>query len=181
MGIKARREVGFTFVEVLIALVITALALGPLLFLLSKTNKESSGSLYKVMAAHYGNEILEQLLQWESAPGFAALCHACGADMKSFLECLNDDPFFNSTSTGGPKRLKLGGIPVYMLVSPLARAFSKREITVIPLSPDQSEFLFPGNFYQVKIRIEWTLDGDASSEKATRHNHEAVGFFRGPP
>ena len=172
MGHRSKRA--FSLVEVLIALLIVGAVTGPLLFLLSTTNKEASGSLYKIMAAHFANEIAEQLLIWQANPGLAAITQASGKDVKTILEELNAEPFFTNPTKGGPQRFSLGGLRLYLLVSPLHDAFQERRISVEELTMDQSAFLLKGTFYKVTISVGWKLQG----ETTTKHFHESVLFLR---
>ena len=54
------KNFGMSLVEIVIALFIAGIAIAPVVNLLTTTNKETSTSIYQVMAAYYSNEIIEQ-------------------------------------------------------------------------------------------------------------------------
>ena len=170
---------GISILEVAIAIVIAGLAIGPVINLLSVTNKETTGSIYSVTAAHYANEIAEQLLGFDVLPGFKVLCDRSGRDLTQLLEGMN--PVLEDKSIDTARRVPLGNLDVFLLVSPLSSVFQERSISVFPISTGGA-FHLPGDYFRVTIRIGWNAqEENPTTTTPVRQVHETVIFVRTAP
>ena len=122
---------GFSLVEVLVTVAVISLAIGPLVQLMSSTNRMSSASIYEVMAVHYAAEVTEQL-QWLAQNNTIANIHsATGKDLQDILTdpvlqaVLETPPIANE-----PYMVVLAPTEIRLLLSPLHPNFTSRRLYV---------------------------------------------------
>ncbi len=154
---------GLSMVEIMVAVFIIALAVGPLIGLLSSSNRMSNASIYEEMAVHYAREISDQLLSLstrisdvvndaKTLTGDSSLTLASilnDAAFRAKLEEHNDGSTAVSMQAGGTV------LPVRLTISPLDPAFSKRRITVTAMDTSSNNILKTDKFWKVKIELAW--------------------------
>ncbi|MBI3038207.1 hypothetical protein HYY75_04020 [bacterium] len=146
---------GLSMVEVMFAVVIAGLALGPLISNLSSSNKASTASMYEVMAVHYANELSEQLRRL--SPYLTDIQGITGQTLDSLLS----DPDFNtelSATSQPPKGIYVPGTNVTLFLSPLEPSFYERKVDVRKIAPPAGlSVLNSGTYWDVKIILSWKL------------------------
>lgn len=165
----------FSLIEIAITLVISALLLGPLLHLLSTTNRESSASMFEIMGTYYAREIGEQLLTINESPGFSRICSIAGKDLPGILHELEKD--LSDSTREEPLRLALGGSKMYLLVSPILSEYRERKLIVEPVTGPAPVIQPRMIHYKVIIRLTWDLPGESKSRPEPLHSHESIIFL----
>ncbi|HAE37981.1 MAG TPA: hypothetical protein DCG57_04985 [Candidatus Riflebacteria bacterium] len=154
---------GLSMVEIMVAAVVITMTVGPLLGLLSSSNRISNGSLYEEMAVHYAREICDQLLslgQRESEivndakimtgnPSISLGSILNDAGFQAMLEEHGDNTKIIPLQTNGTM------LPVRFTVSPLNQAFSRRRITANTINSSTNSILKGGNYLKVKVQVVW--------------------------
>lgn len=166
---------GISLLEIAFTLVIVGLIMGPILHLLTSTNRESSSSMFEVMATSYSRELAEQLLNLNERPGFALLCAAAKKGLPELLEELN--PELARTDSETPGRIPLGGEKVFLLASPLIREFQERKILVEAVPAPSGKPAGEPDYFKVVIRLSWSLPGEPKPDGVGMHKHESVVFL----
>lgn len=150
-------------VEIMVCVVIIALSTGPLLGLLSSSNRMSNASIYEEMAVHYAREIADQLLTL--SPKFSSVVNDAmvltGDASLNLASILNDSNLreqmeaYSDDTAAIP--LQAGGcvLPVRLVLSPLDKAFSKRRITLSDLSTGSNSLLKGDRFWKATIELSW--------------------------
>lgn len=154
---------GLSMVEIMVAVVIIALATGPLIGLLSSSNKMSNASIYEEMAVHYAREISDQLLRL--SPNFSDIISDAksltGDSSITLASILNDSGLVARMEEhgNGPRAIPLQVnstiLPVRLVLSPLDKAFSKRRISVTSMDTSSNTTLTVEKFWKVKIELSW--------------------------
>lgn len=154
---------GLTLVEIMVAVVIIALSTGPLLGLLSSSNRMSNASIYEEMAVHYAREIADQLLTL--SPRFSAVVNDAviltGDSSLNLATIFNDsnlrDQMEDHLDGVSAVPLQAGGsfLPVRLVLSPLDKAFSRRRITLSDLSTGANSLLKGDRFWKAVIELAW--------------------------
>ncbi len=154
---------GLSMVEIMVAVVIIALSVGPLIGLLSSSNRMSNASIYEEMAVHYAREISDQLLSL--SPKFSDIVNDArvmtGDSTLTLAAILNDATFKSKleehTDESAALSLYASGnqLPVRLIVSPLDKAFSRRRITVSELNTSSNSVLKTDRYWKVKIELAW--------------------------
>lgn len=150
-------------VELMVAAVVIALTVGPLLGLLSSSNRISSGSLHEEMAVHYAREICDQLLSLgqRKAEIVNDAKIMTGNPSISLGSILNDSGFQAMLEEHGDNTkiipLQTNGtmLPVRFTVSPLNQAFSRRRITANTMSSSANSILKSGNYLKIMVQVVW--------------------------
>ena len=158
---------GLSMVEIMVAVVIIALSLGPMIGLLSSSNRMSNASIYEEMAVHYAREISDQLLSLSSK--FSDIVNDArvmtGDSTLTLAAILNDATFKSKLEEHADESSALSlyasgnQLPVRMLVSPLDKAFSRRRITVSELNTSSNSVLKANRYWKVKIELAWKDQG----------------------
>ncbi len=165
------KKPGMSLVEILVALTVIALALGPLIALLSSSNRASNASIYEVMAVHYAGEMSEQLQRL--APNLGDILTE--ARTTSGNLALTVEGLFNnlqletamSQVSSQPVLVQIPNTNVGFLLSPLDQNFDERKVTVSKLDDTGFALLGPGNYYDFKITLKWKV---SPSEPTGRHS-----------
>ncbi|GAB4284653.1 MAG: hypothetical protein Kow0029_31280 [Candidatus Rifleibacteriota bacterium] len=154
---------GLSMVEIIVAVVIIALATGPLIGVLSSSNKMSNASIFEEMAVHYARELSDQLLRLGN--NFSAIVNdarSLTGDSSINLASILNDPGFSARlgeHADGPKAvpLQIAGneLPVRIILSPLDKAFIKRKISVVGMDTSSNSVLNTNKFWKVKIELAW--------------------------
>ncbi|MBF0500945.1 MAG: prepilin-type N-terminal cleavage/methylation domain-containing protein [Candidatus Riflebacteria bacterium] len=152
-----RRGRAFSLLEVLVATVVIGLAVGPLINVLSSSNRVSNASIYEVMAVHYASELAEQLQRLSSQ--LKSMCNGTGKTVKQLLE----DPTFlaelGSFGNGSldPQLIQIPGTRITLFLSPLHPRFTCRTILVSKLNTTTQQILKLGTFWNATIALSWNL------------------------
>jgi hypothetical protein len=163
---------GLSMVEIAVSVTIIALAVGPLIGVLSSSNRMSNASIYEEMAIHYGREISDQLLRLN--PQFSKIV----ADARALTgdSSLNMDDILNDSGFSGSLEahntlpqavdLQISGtrLPVRIMVSALNKAFTRRRIVVESLEVSSNTSLNTGKYWKAKIELEWLDENSGVSE-----------------
>jgi len=156
-----------SMVEILVAVVVLGLAVGPMITLLSASNRTSNASAYEVMAAHYACEFGEQLQRL--SPHLKALRQKTG---KTIEDLLTDPSFETLIGPGGgpPGEPFIARFPVpnpadtdvAFFLSPLDPAFTERKFLVNELNNNapglQVLKATSGKYWDVTIILSWKLN-----------------------
>lgn len=162
---------GLSMVEIMVAVVIIALAVGPLIGLLSSSSRMSNASIYEEMAVHYSREIADQLLRL--GPQFPAIVNDArtltGDVSLNLASILNDSSFrdqmevASDSSAAIPLQVAGSVLPVRLMLSPLDKAFSRRRITLADLDTSANSLLKVDKFWKVTIEMAWK-DSNAGAD-----------------
>jgi hypothetical protein len=158
---------GFTMAEIFVAVVVLALALLPLSSVLTSSNRTSNVSIYEILAVHYAAELAEQLHRF-SPTVIRQIRLQTGKNLSALLS----DPTLVSALQDLPLtteyEVQVPGTRFTLFLSPLHPAFTKRELTVIPLTPHAAPSLLgKGNLWSVKIHLGWKMSpGDPIEHQA---------------
>ncbi|PKL41504.1 MAG: hypothetical protein CVV41_17475 [Candidatus Riflebacteria bacterium HGW-Riflebacteria-1] len=166
---------GLSLVEIMVASVVIALAVGPLLGLLSSSNRMSNASIYEEMAVHYAREICDQLLslgQRESEIVNDARIMT-GNPSISLGSILNDSGFQARLEEHGdntkviPLQTNGTSLPVRFTVSPLNKVFSRRRITATTVNSSTNSIMKGENYLKIRVQVAWkaSLSGNDSSRE----------------
>lgn len=154
---KKRSGNAFSLIEVLVATAVITLAVGPLIGVLSSSNRVSNASIYEVMAVHYASELAEQIQRLSTR--LKPMCIASSKTVKQILE----EPTFlaNLGSYGGgtldPQLIQIPGTRITLFLSPLHPNFTRRTLLVNQLSSVGRAVLKIGTFWDVSIILSWKL------------------------
>ncbi len=158
-----RSKSALSMVEILVAVAIISLAVGPLIGLLSSSSRMSNASIHEEMAVHYAREIADQLLTL--SPKLASVVDdaqtATGDASLNLASILNDSGFRDQMEAyaddTGAVPLQVGGqtLPVRLVLSPLNRAFTKRRVTLSELDTSSNQLLKADRFWEAKIELSW--------------------------
>lgn len=172
-----------SMVEIMVAVVIIGLSVGPLIGLLSSSSKMSNASIYEEMAVHYAREIADQLLRF--GPRFPDIVDdaiaATGDSSISLAGILNDTGFRDKLEQHGnstlPIALEVNGntLPVRFILSPLDSAFTRRRLTVTEAGTSANTILKVDRFWKVKIELAWK---DPSAAQTTGREVVMVVFIK---
>ncbi|MBF0543115.1 MAG: prepilin-type N-terminal cleavage/methylation domain-containing protein [Candidatus Riflebacteria bacterium] len=151
----------FSLVEILVAITVLSLAVGPMIGILSSSNKVSNASVYEVMAVNYASELAEQIQRL--SPFIRSISLATGKTVKQIFE----DPLFlielgktGNSPDGNPRIVQIPGTRISLLVSWLHPNFLERTLSVQQLNPplsDPNALLKIGKFWDVTISFTWKL------------------------
>ncbi|MBF0410645.1 MAG: hypothetical protein HQM10_25095 [Candidatus Riflebacteria bacterium] len=159
-----------TFVEVIISMAIVAIIVFPFLDLMYSSKKNATGSMCELLATHYSHEITDQLVMLGTSIGYKTLCSQSSLSMKDLLESLNDKLLEKEKMA----RLPLKNLDVSILVSPMARFFEERKITVEEIPGNRQ--LVKGDYFKVVVKIGWKLPSVQLDSNTSYH--EEVVFLR---
>ncbi len=174
VGILRRRAYrAVTVVEVMVALFLLGLVLGPLVGMLSSSNQKANVSMYYLLAMHYADEMAQQLQRL--APHLDQLLAAARDSntgrIPTLAEVLTDPTFLAElqapASTFRVIRFRYAGKPLegFLAVSPLDEHFIGRTIKVEALASDQVELLAVPPALKINLVLSWkeTPDGGAKT------------------
>ncbi len=171
-----RGTLGFSMLEIVVATLIVALAVVPMMGLLSSSSTETAETLYETMARHYEAELVEQLFALEKMPGFRRL--AGGNDLEKGLP-LDDVNMKLGETSEQPfplKRIRIGNDPVTLLVTPLMPPFLAREIAVKRCDTGSSE---QNGIYSVTVTLIWMRMNTSGADERCTHRRQWSIFVRG--
>ena len=166
---------GFSLLEIVVAVLIVGLALGPIITLLGSSNKASNASVYEIMASMYSAELGEQLQRL--APRLKDLRMKTGMDI---LVLLTDPELERKIgpegSTAGKPFMMHLPVPdpsvtdVAFFLSPLDPAFTERKFLVTKLdNSDPRLKVFKngtGDYWDVTISLAWKQPADTIIHRA---------------
>jgi uncharacterized membrane protein YciS (DUF1049 family) len=154
---------GLSMAEVVVAIFIIGLAVGPLIALLSSSNRMSNASIYEEMAVHYAREMADQILRYSSNVQEVVqdAKTLTGDSSITFAKILSDSEFRLKLEdyTSGPICIpfSINGTKLKsrIIVSPLEKVFKKRRIEVEEVDSSANSVLKTGKFQKVIITIAW--------------------------
>jgi type II secretory pathway pseudopilin PulG len=159
-----RKQQAITLVEVLVAVAVVSLALGPLIGLLSQSNRQSSASIYEVMAVHFAAELLEQVQRLgPRLPAIIADARTKTSNATLTLKNLLTDTGFLTelrAASSAPRAVPLqsGGakLDTSLILSPQTDQF-QRWLEVDELSTTGNTVLRGARFWKVTAIIGWRM------------------------
>ncbi|MEW6709803.1 MAG: hypothetical protein AB1403_08290 [Candidatus Riflebacteria bacterium] len=176
---------GLSMVEIMVAVVIIGLAVGPLIGVLSSSNKMSNASIFEETAVHYSRELADQLLSL--SPNFSDIvadAQALTGDTSINLgSILNDTGFqtiletHGTTTTAIPLQINGNELPLRLLVSPLEKAFTRRRIKATVLDTSANTTLKTDKFWKVQIELSWVDRNSGRNEP--RHVNMSIVIKEG--
>jgi hypothetical protein len=163
---------GLSMVEIMVSVVIIALATGPLIGVLSSSNKMSNASIYEEMAIHYGRELADQLLRLN--PQLSDIVDDArimtGDSSIKLDDILNDSGFQNRLENHGttaeaiPLQISGAKLPVRIIASALDKAFTRRRVSLESLPTSTNVLLNTGKYWKAKIELAWIDKNSGRSE-----------------
>lgn len=162
-----------SMVELVVAILVSAVAIGPMLSLLSSSNRMSSTSTYETIAVHYVNEICDQLrrLGPDLAEIVADARAASGVSTASFASVVNSWPAnaleFNDAVRVIPFEFAGVTLDARIALTPLQSNFTTRRISIQPLDVAGNTEFNTGNFWKMVVTVAWDdpmAPGDASKQ-----------------
>lgn len=154
---------GVTMAEVMVAVAIIALATGPLIALLTSSNRMSNASIYEEMAVHYARELSDQLLRMDHRLSDIvndARVNSGNSSIK-LEDILTDTTFINKLEAHETKPvcipLQVNGtvLEQRIIVSPLHKFFQKRRISLEEMNTSSNTVLKTGKFWKVIFTLGW--------------------------
>jgi len=154
---------GFSMAEIMVAVFIVGLIIGPLVLLLNQSTQKTNVSMYLFLAMHYADEIAQQLQRM--APHFdqilAEAKDPTSQTTPTLRDLLMDGNFLNEVKKldnnftlaffqFGAKKLQ-----ACLMLSPMDGHFKTRTLDVYPLVSQTSSILGQKNFWKVNIILEW--------------------------
>ncbi len=154
---------GLSMAEIVVAIFIIGLAVGPLIALLSSSNRMSNASIYEEMAVHYARELSDQILRYSSnIPEIVQDAKTLsGSSSVTFAKILADTEFNAKLEnyTTGPTCIPFSyngtRLKTRIIVSPLEKVFKKRRLEVKEVDSSSNSVLKTGKFQKVIITIAW--------------------------
>ena len=156
---KLKRAV--SMVEIVVAIFVAALAIGPMIMLLSSSNRMSSTSTYETLAVYYANELCDQIKRLSpqlptiindaraatglSSVNTATLFNSWPANVLEFTDNVRSIPF---VCAGMPLEARI-------VLTPLHTNFVKRQITVEPLDVSANSELNQGSYWKAIVTVAW--------------------------
>lgn len=160
-------------VEIVVAIFVAALAIGPMIMLLSSSNRMSSASTYETLAVYYANELCDQIKRL--TPQLPTIIS--DARTATGLASANIETLFNSWPTNVLEFTdNVRSIPFVcagisldarIVLTPLQPNFIKRQITVEPLDISDNSELNQGRYFKLIVSVAWEDDmapGDSARE-----------------
>lgn len=154
---------GLSMVEIAVAVLIIGLAVGPLIGVLSSSNKMSNASIYEEMAVHYARELADQLLRLspslddvvtdaQSLTGDSSITLASLINDSVLADRLNQ---YNTAAEAVPMQINGNELPLRLVISPLDKAFTHRKITATQLDTSSNGILKTDRFWKISIELAW--------------------------
>jgi hypothetical protein len=156
-----------SLVEVAVAIIVIALAMGPIINLLSASNKVSNASVFEVMASHHASELGEQLQRLKPW----ILRDLRIQTGKRIDQLLQEPAFLGALSPAGNTTGEAYLVPlvpsnpivdVAFFLSPLDPGFEYRTLVAQLLDANDPRLeIFKattGNYYDVSIGLGWKLN-----------------------
>lgn len=167
-----KSRVGVSMVEITIALFVAALAIGPMIALLSSSNRMSTASTYETLAVYYATEISDQIRRL--APQLPDILEDArvktGVSNLEMPSIFSWDPdellFYDNAKTVFFKAAGMN-LDARLILTPLHRNFLRRTIDVQQLDNSALQEFDAESYYKVIITIEWEDDltqGNVSKE-----------------
>lgn len=158
-----KNRLGLSMAELVVAISVIAMAVGPLIALLSSSNQMSNHSIYEEMSVHYCREITDQLLRFSPKIPIIvdAARKATGNSMLTFGDLVNDKGFnlslMNKDAEGNFVELQnFGKTTGYRIsVSKMDEVFHKRKIRAVLLDSSSNKHFKTGRFWKIVVTVGW--------------------------
>ena len=160
-------------VELVVAIAIIGLAVGPLILLLSSSNKANKASIYEEMATHYTRELASQFLRMDGdiaqLVNDAKIVAGSSVTFKSLIDNSGFQSGLSDTTKTGPYcvpfQISSNKLKYRIILSPLIQpAFKSRTVSVTKMNTGSNSVLKVGNFWKMTIKISWV---DPKSGRST--------------
>lgn len=168
MTIPSRR--GSSMVEIVVAIGVLALAIGPMLTLLSYSSKSTNYSVYEELAVQYAREIADQLLRL--TPKFPSIINIAGpsANLSSLLSDSKFTYELNNKTHTEPRLVnltyKVKKLGTRIFLSPLKKMFD-RKIIISAVNTSFLTSIKANKLWKVVINISWKDKN--STTQITKH------------
>lgn len=158
-----RRRFGLSMAELVVAIAVIAMAVGPLIGVLTSSNQMSNHSIHEEMSVHYCREITDQLLRL--TPKVPVIVDSArrltGNRRLTFADLLNDAGFNRSlcgeeTGDGLLAFQNMGKETGYRIyVSKMGEVFTRRKVRAELLEASSNRHLKEGNFWKITVTVAW--------------------------
>ena len=154
---------GLSMAELIVAITVIALAVGPLIALLSSSNQMSNHSIYEEMSVHYCREITDQLLRLTPKIPLVidAARKATGNTKLTLGDLLNDKGFNNiladkKADANFVDLQNLGKSSGFRIsISKMDEVFHQRQVRAILLDSSSNKHFKDGRFWKVVVTVGW--------------------------
>lgn len=163
------KKKGIGIVELCIALVVAALALGPMILGLSASNRLSQTSIYETLAVHYACELCDQIKRL--SPRLPALLSDARnidptANIRTIFLSLNGQMEFTNFTRSANFKINGNELPARIVLTPLMENFNRREISVEEVTDTATNnILNTGRYWKVTVTIAWNDIAAGSNER----------------
>jgi len=166
---------GLSMAELVVAIAIIALAVGPLIALLSSSNQMSNHSIQEEMSVHYCREITDQILRMTPRIPFIveSARKLTGNNRLNFADLVNDEGFNqalanNQSSADCASFQYLGQQTEYrLLISKMDEVFTLRQIRAEPLKTRLNKHFNRNKYWKILVTVSW-LPSETGEEKKTQ-------------
>ena len=174
-------KTGMGLVELCIAMVVAALAIGPMIVSLSATNRMSQTSIYETLAVHYASEICDQIKRL--SPRLPALLTDArevdpAADTRTIFSSLNGQMELYNYTQSVNFNVNGSELNTRILLTPLLENFTRREIFIEEVPDTNSNnILNSGTYWKATVTIAWNDLAAGSDEREINmvvYIHESV-------
>lgn len=166
---------GLSMAELMVAVTIIALAVGPLIGVLTSSNQMSNHSIYEEMSVHYCREITDQLLRL--TPKIPHIVEAArkttGNSTLSFGDLINDNGFNRLIDSEGYEGecvafQNLGKKTDYRLfVTRMDQAFNLRSVQASLLDSSGNSQFNEGRFWKITVTVGWRPSENEPARKTS--------------
>lgn len=156
-------KTGLSMAELAVAVTVIALAVGPLIGLLSNSNQLSKHSIYEEMSVHHCREIIDQLLRFnDKIPLIVESAQKLtGNKNLTFADLLNDENFnleLNkdiSNSAFIPFQRLGRKTDFRIFISKMDKVFKTRTISAYQLESDGNTHFKDKNYLKIIVKVTW--------------------------
>lgn len=169
------KRYGLSMAELVVAISIIAMAIGPLISLLTSSNQMSNHSIQEEMSVHYCREITDQLLRL--APKIPFIVESAreitGNNKLNFADLINDSGFnkaiANDKSTSDCVAFQNLGITTEfrILISKMDKVFKLRQIKAEKLDSSSNKHFKDLNYWKIIVTVCWQ-PSENTPEKQTQ-------------
>ncbi len=157
------RRKGISMAELMVAVAIISLAVGPLIAVLTSSNQMSNHSIYEEMSVHYCREITDQLLRLTpKIPHIVDSARkATGNPSLSFGDLINDLGFNQAIDADGYEGecvpfQNLGRKTDFRLfVARMDQVFNLRNVRAVLLDSSGNSEFKDGRFWKITVTVGW--------------------------
>ncbi|PKL46234.1 MAG: hypothetical protein CVV42_17270 [Candidatus Riflebacteria bacterium HGW-Riflebacteria-2] len=166
-------ESGLSMAELVVAVSVIAMAIGPLIALLTSSNQMSNHSIQEEMSVHYCREITDQLLRL--APKIPFIVESArkitGNNKLSFADLINDSGFnkalANAENSSDCVAFQNLGLPTEfrILISKMDKVFKFRQIRAERLDSSSNRHFKDLNYWKIIVTVGWQPSENAPDKQ----------------